>query len=321
MQHMFDTEHARQYGLEEAVFLWNLLHWVVHNRANGENFREGRTWSYNTVEAFSEQFTYMSKDCIRRTIKSLLKQGVIVSGNFNERATNRTLWYAFADEDTFLPTLSHLAESPNRDGKTAQSHVAKSPNGSGKNANSLIRADVNAHVNADSRRGARLPDDWVLLKSWAKVAFEIWPNWTPDHCRFEADKFRDHWHAKAGRDACKRDWLATWRNWVRSAGAMRVEKGGMGAQWWHSEEAALAKAREVGVGPALAGDTKDTWHARIRAAIDNGGKPPAPRQHTPTPTAGPAKIEPRAAVSEANRAALLDAAKKAGATRHLGDQP
>ena len=35
--------------------------------------------------------------------------------------------------------------------------------------------------------------------------------------RFEAAKFADHWHAKAGRDATKADWLATWRNWCRNA--------------------------------------------------------------------------------------------------------
>lgn len=39
MHHMFDTEHARLYGLEEAVLINNLKFWIVRNRANGENFR------------------------------------------------------------------------------------------------------------------------------------------------------------------------------------------------------------------------------------------------------------------------------------------
>lgn len=33
----------------------------------------------------------------------------------------------------------------------------------------------------------------------------------------EADKFRDYWVAKTGKDATKHDWLATWRNWCRNA--------------------------------------------------------------------------------------------------------
>jgi len=56
------------------------------------------------------------------------------------------------------------------------------------------------------------------------------------------------------------------------------------APWWTSEAAKLAKANEVGVGPARIGESTATWEARIREAIDNGGKPPAP----------PARIRPTA---------------------------
>lgn len=47
--------------------------------------------------------------------------------------------------------------------------------------------------------------------------------------------------------------------------------------WWLSDAAKMAKAIEVGVGPALGGESAANWEARIRAAIDNGGKPPAPQ--------------------------------------------
>lgn len=35
----------------------------------------------------------------------------------------------------------------------------------------------------------------------------------------EAENFRDYWTAKAGKDATKEDWPATWRMWVRRANA------------------------------------------------------------------------------------------------------
>lgn len=320
MHHSFDIEHARLYGLEEAVLINNLLFWIVRNRANGENFRDGRTWSFNSVRAYSEQFPYLTANTIRRTLESLIKQGVVVASRFAESGLDRTNWYAFADEDAFLMVLSHSAELPDGEGETDESHSAKKPNATGKKAKSLIREDVNANVNADSKRGSRLADDWFLRPSWAREAVAIHSNWTVEHTRFEAEKFKDHWCAKPGREGRKLDWLATWRNWVRTAGAMRVEKGGANAQWWHSEVEALAKAKEVGVGPAHSGESEKTWHARIRAAIDNGGKPPAPREHIPpSPAPGLTKAEPRAAVSAENRAALLDAAKRAGANRHQGD--
>lgn len=31
-----------------------------------------------------------------------------------------------------------------------------------------------------------------------------------------AGKFRNHWVAKTGKDATKRDWKATWENWCDS---------------------------------------------------------------------------------------------------------
>lgn len=69
---------------------------------------------------------------------------------------------------------------------------------------------------AATTRGTRLPKDWQLPRAWGLWAIEQRPAWTPDHVRAIADKFRDHWTAKAGRDATKVDWEATWRNWVRN---------------------------------------------------------------------------------------------------------
>jgi len=68
-------------------------------------------------------------------------------------------------------------------------------------------------------RATRLPEDW-------------WPGdhlraWFGDNCpqlaavegraKRETENFRDYWHGKAGRDATKLDWDATWRKWMRKA--------------------------------------------------------------------------------------------------------
>lgn len=71
-------------------------------------------------------------------------------------------------------------------------------------------------------RGTRLPNDWSLPKAWGDWALTEFPAWTPEVVRLEADKFADHWRAKAGKDASKTDWQATWRNWCRSDIAQRA---------------------------------------------------------------------------------------------------
>lgn len=65
------------------------------------------------------------------------------------------------------------------------------------------------------------------------------------------------------------------------------------APWWTSEAAKLAKANEVGVGPARAGESAASWENRIRAAIDNGGAPPPPAAHIRTPGPAANGQEPR----------------------------
>ncbi len=62
-------------------------------------------------------------------------------------------------------------------------------------------------------RGSRLPSGWTIPEEYRESAKEMGAS---DHLiASEADRFRDYWIAKAGKDGVKLDWLATWRNWVR----------------------------------------------------------------------------------------------------------
>ncbi|EJF83595.1 DUF1376 domain-containing protein [Bartonella rattimassiliensis] len=65
-------------------------------------------------------------------------------------------------------------------------------------------------VKAD--RGCRLPADFE-----PDYDFALTEGLPPERVKVEIAKFRDFWNAKAGKDASKRDWQATWRNWVRNS--------------------------------------------------------------------------------------------------------
>lgn len=67
---------------------------------------------------------------------------------------------------------------------------------------------------APRRQGTRLPDDWRPSQDLVAAVREERPD---VDLRTETAKFRDHWHAKAGKDATKLDWDATYRNWIRNA--------------------------------------------------------------------------------------------------------
>lgn len=65
-----------------------------------------------------------------------------------------------------------------------------------------------------SPTGSRLPADW---KPDAELTLWTARNVPSVNVGIEAEKFRDYWHGKAGKDGRKADWPATWRNWVRRA--------------------------------------------------------------------------------------------------------
>lgn len=75
---------------------------------------------------------------------------------------------------------------------------------------------------ASTPRGTRLPTDWQLPEDWREWCLENRPDLDPDAT---AECFRDHWHAKSGRDATKVDWLVTWRNWCRRERSMPASSG------------------------------------------------------------------------------------------------
>lgn len=66
-----------------------------------------------------------------------------------------------------------------------------------------------------AKRGTRLPENWKLPKSWGEWALETF-RVNETQVRAEAERFKNHWLAKAGKDATKIDWQATWRNWCSS---------------------------------------------------------------------------------------------------------
>lgn len=64
-----------------------------------------------------------------------------------------------------------------------------------------------------STRGTRIPDPFLVtaeMRAWAAVRT---PNVNINH---STEVFVNYWRAKAGRDATKVDWLATWKNWLIS---------------------------------------------------------------------------------------------------------
>ena len=94
MQHSFNVEIAKKYGILEAVLLNHLWFWIKKNKANNTNYFDGNYWTYNSKKAFSELFPYASERQIDYALKKLIDCGLVITGNYNKSSYDRTLWYA-----------------------------------------------------------------------------------------------------------------------------------------------------------------------------------------------------------------------------------
>jgi len=94
MLNSFDTDVAVDVGVNAAIIYKNIQFWCEKNRTNRQNEHEGFYWTYNSIQAFSEQFPYLSPKQIRSSLMILEEKGYIRSGNFNNSPYDRTKWYA-----------------------------------------------------------------------------------------------------------------------------------------------------------------------------------------------------------------------------------
>lgn len=120
MHHYFNTEIAREVGVNAAVILENIAHWVLRNKANDKNFYDGHYWTYNSNAAMAELFPYMNARQVRTALDSLRKNGMVLTGNYNKSSYDRTLWYTVSDDcaERFFPEIIHLTKKSNGvDGK------------------------------------------------------------------------------------------------------------------------------------------------------------------------------------------------------------
>ena len=143
----FDTEDAMKYGVTAAILLENIRWWIDHNKANESNFYDGRYWTYNSVKAFQKLFPFFGASVIKTAIKKLVKEGVLIEGNYNATPYDRTKWYALKCEDE-----GHIDDKDDDFQKAnIASSLANMANDKSHNDQPIpdIKPDINTDINTD----------------------------------------------------------------------------------------------------------------------------------------------------------------------------
>jgi len=92
---------AIKYGLEETILLQNFFFWINHNIKNKINQKDGKFWTFTSIDKLLKKYPFLSTGKIRSALETLLKIGILVKGNYNKNLYNKTSWYAFKDDNIF----------------------------------------------------------------------------------------------------------------------------------------------------------------------------------------------------------------------------
>lgn len=113
---------------------------------------------------------------------------------------------------TILPAPV-VAHEPPENAPQAQGELLPVPVKRRRIKSAAVQGELLPASEPENSKGRCLPKDWQLPRSWGIWAMEEL-GFTEDEVRYQADKFRDHW-VSTTRNPAKKDWPATWRNWMR----------------------------------------------------------------------------------------------------------
>lgn len=146
MEHHFDIDIAKEYGVYEAILINNFMFWIAKNKANNKHFYENRYWTYNSVKALAELFPYFSAGQVRRVVDNLVAKGLLIKGNFNQNPYDKTLWYSIDEIKISRLRINqhHLMKSTNGIDEIDNSFTDNKPtdNKPNKNPNNTIENHV-----------------------------------------------------------------------------------------------------------------------------------------------------------------------------------
>ena len=143
MNHMFDVSVAEMVGVNAAILFQNIAFWCEHSAANGTNYHDGNYWTYSSNKAFQAIFTYMTGRQIDTALKKLLEAGLIIRGNYNKSAYDRTMWYAITENGKSIYTKCKMENHKKGNGK--RENVAPIPD-----ISTDETIDININSNTDT---------------------------------------------------------------------------------------------------------------------------------------------------------------------------
>lgn len=198
MMFQFNTAIASITGNgDEAAFVHHIWYWVVWNRAREKNLRDGKYWTYSSLQDFCKEglFDYLTPRQIERIIRNCVAKGLIETACYNEDGRDQTKWYTVTDlvlciyangemqstecVDTFHQTVKCIKGTDKRPDKRNTDILPLFDRFWGAYPRKVSKADARkafAKLNPDTA----LVEDMLRALDWQKRL----PEWTKDGGQF-----------------------------------------------------------------------------------------------------------------------------------------
>lgn len=198
MMFQYNTEIAKiTKSGDEAAFVHHIYYWVTVNRAREVNLRDGKNWTYSSIQDFCKDglFDYLSPRQMERIVRNCIEKGLIETDCFNEDGRDKTKWYTITETvkciyangemqytdcvDTFHQTVECIKGTDKRTDKRKTDILPLFDRFWGAYPRKVSKADARkafAKLNPD----AALVEDMLRALDWQKHL----PEWTKDGGRF-----------------------------------------------------------------------------------------------------------------------------------------
>lgn len=95
----FNSLIACIYGVNASIFFNHVSYWVCENEKKKINFRDGKYWTYGSLEhLITTYFPYFTISNLRTAIDKLLEDRIIIRNVYNSHPYDRTIWYTVNSE-------------------------------------------------------------------------------------------------------------------------------------------------------------------------------------------------------------------------------
>lgn len=191
MNHSFNTDIAQKVGVVPAIMLEHIAFWVLKNKANQTNEKEGRFWTFSTAEGFQKYFPYLTTKQIRYALDKLIEEKYLIAGYFNKTKLDRTKWYTLGEasepfyqiqggtkqEENPNPELPELADANAKNAKCDLPNLANAFSKNGRAIPDINIKDINKDISSSLRSEDITPDSSLRSESPPNDVQQVFDHW------------------------------------------------------------------------------------------------------------------------------------------------